>query len=485
MIVYVISQEGKALMPTKRFGKVRRLLKEGKAKAVRTKPFTIQLLYETKGYTQPLYMGIDPGTKNIGVSVRKESGEVLYLGEIETRSREVAEKMKERSIARRARRRHQREKRKRRAKKTKKIFESKSFRIKGRKEPLVCKEIKPKLVKFQNRKRKKGWLTPTAKHLLESHKEIVKKIKNLLPIEKVKVEYGQFDIQKLENPEIQGKEYQNGRMKGYRNALEYVLSRDKHICQLCEKREGKMEVHHVVWKQEGGQDVPENLVTLCEKCHAKVHKNKKVKAKLAETFTGMEKKYVPATLLNTIMPFFYKWLESQFTEVSKTYGYETKEKRLSQKLTKSHALDAYLVSLDSELVHPKFCDFIPYKFQQFRRHNRQLIYALRDRNYKLGKNIVAKNRNKKTGQLIESLYEFILDKGPSSLSSLKVYPGTKVHRSKFDKFRRGDTVSYQKKRYVVKGYGQMGRSLGFVGEKKYVLAKECKLMTKNTGLVCL
>lgn len=472
-------------MPTKRFGKVRRLLKEGKAKVVSTKPFTIQLLYETKGYTQTLYMGIDPGTKNIGISVRKETGEVVYLGEVETRSQEVTEKMKERSTARKARRRHQREKRKRRAKKAKKIFERKSFKIKGRKEPLVCKGIKPKLVKFQNRKRKKGWLTPTARHLLESHQAIVEKIKKILPIKKVSVEYGQFDIQKLENPEIQGKEYQNGRMKGYRNASEYVLSRDKHTCQLCEKRQGKLEVHHVVWKQEGGQDVPENLVTLCEKCHAQVHKNQKMKAKLAEIFTGMEKKYTPATLLNTIMPFFYQWLQSQFKEVNITYGYETKEKRLSQQLSKSHTLDAYLISLEEEIIHPEFYNFVPYRFQQFRRHNRQLIYALRDRNYKLGKDIVAKNRNKKTGQTKESLHEFILDKGASCLSSLKVYPGTKVHRSKFDKFRRGDTVYYQKKRYVVKGYGEMGRSLGFVGEKKYVLAKECKLIAKNTGLVCL
>ena len=43
-------------MPTKRFGKVRRMLKNGEAKAIKSKPFTIQLLYETTYYTQPLIL---------------------------------------------------------------------------------------------------------------------------------------------------------------------------------------------------------------------------------------------------------------------------------------------------------------------------------------------------------------------------------------------------------------------------------------------
>ena len=46
MLVYVLKQNGQPFMPTERFGKVRRLLKEKKAKVVRRKPFTIKLLYE-------------------------------------------------------------------------------------------------------------------------------------------------------------------------------------------------------------------------------------------------------------------------------------------------------------------------------------------------------------------------------------------------------------------------------------------------------
>ena len=46
--VRVLDLNGERMMPTKRFGKVRRLLKAKLAKVVSRKPFTIKLLYQTK-----------------------------------------------------------------------------------------------------------------------------------------------------------------------------------------------------------------------------------------------------------------------------------------------------------------------------------------------------------------------------------------------------------------------------------------------------
>ena len=46
-VVYVLNKEGKPLMPTKRCGHVRILLKEKKAVVVERLPFTIQLKYDT------------------------------------------------------------------------------------------------------------------------------------------------------------------------------------------------------------------------------------------------------------------------------------------------------------------------------------------------------------------------------------------------------------------------------------------------------
>jgi len=45
-------------MPTKRFGKVKWLLKTEKAKIVQHRPFTIQLTYESTQFTQPLTLGL-------------------------------------------------------------------------------------------------------------------------------------------------------------------------------------------------------------------------------------------------------------------------------------------------------------------------------------------------------------------------------------------------------------------------------------------
>jgi len=63
-VVYVIAQDGTPLMPTERFGKVRWLLKEGRAKVVKKSPFTIQLQYESTMYVQklPEDMEAAPGT---------------------------------------------------------------------------------------------------------------------------------------------------------------------------------------------------------------------------------------------------------------------------------------------------------------------------------------------------------------------------------------------------------------------------------------
>ncbi|MBQ7456044.1 MAG: RRXRR domain-containing protein [Desulfovibrio sp.] len=68
-IVYVKGYNGNTLSSTKRCGHVRWLLKNGKAKVIRKKPFQIQLLYqEEEKYktkeTQKTVLGIDPECQN-------------------------------------------------------------------------------------------------------------------------------------------------------------------------------------------------------------------------------------------------------------------------------------------------------------------------------------------------------------------------------------------------------------------------------------
>ena len=87
--VYVLNKDGKPLMPTTRCGHIRHLLKEKKARVVRTNPFTIKLVYETDDVVQPLYLGIDPGRTNIGVAVVKVDGTAVFTAHLETRNKEI------------------------------------------------------------------------------------------------------------------------------------------------------------------------------------------------------------------------------------------------------------------------------------------------------------------------------------------------------------------------------------------------------------
>ena len=68
-MVYVLNKKGQPLMPTNRYAKIRILLKEKKAKVVNSKPFTVQLLYDTTEFVQQTTLGIDSGYLNIGYSV--------------------------------------------------------------------------------------------------------------------------------------------------------------------------------------------------------------------------------------------------------------------------------------------------------------------------------------------------------------------------------------------------------------------------------
>ena len=85
MPVYVINDNGQPLMPTQRFGKVRRMLSSGKAKVVNRCPFTIKLNYHAEEKVQPVSLGIDAGSKVTGVSAETED-KVLYEAEVELRN---------------------------------------------------------------------------------------------------------------------------------------------------------------------------------------------------------------------------------------------------------------------------------------------------------------------------------------------------------------------------------------------------------------
>ena len=201
MPVYVVSQNGKPLMPSYRYAHVRILLKGGMAKVIKTKPFTIKLLYETTEYTQPLYGGTDPGRTNIGNAVLNQDGEPVYTDHVETRNKQIPDLMKERAAHRNASRRGERHRRQRRAIKNGTItFPLEKERILlGCEEPIINKFIINSEARFSNRKRPPGWLTPTARQLVQTTLNMVKKILTILPVTDWTLEINRFAFMLMED----------------------------------------------------------------------------------------------------------------------------------------------------------------------------------------------------------------------------------------------------------------------------------------------
>ncbi len=332
MVVYVLNKQGKPLMPCHP-AKARILLKQGKAKVVQRTPFTIQLLYGSSGYKQPIVLGVDSGYSHIGLSAITQKKEV-YSAEVQLRT-DIVKLLSERREYRRARRHRK------------------------------TRYRKPR---FLNRRRPEGWLSPSIQHKLDSHIKAVNLVKKILPITKINVEVANFDIQKIKNPNMSRKEYQNGEQKGFWNVREYVLCRDNHTCQICKGKSGDnvLEVHHIVSRQVGG-DRPDNLITLCRSCHQRLHKGElKVKLKVNKGFKA-------ETFMSTIRWKLVNKLRELGNVVSVTYGYLTKLRRVELGLTKSHINDAFVIAGGSNQIRSSVYYFI----KQVRKCNRKLFKGIR------------------------------------------------------------------------------------------------------------
>lgn len=320
-MVYVLSKSRQPLMPTERHGWVRRSLKSGKAVVVKRLPFTIQLTYDCPEKTQALNLGQDLGFNTVGVSVTSKGKEV-FSAEYHLR-KDVSAKVTERRSYRRTRR---------------------------------GKNTRYRAARFDNRKRKV--LQPSIKQKVESHEQIIRNVSKILPITKVVVEANNFDVAKISNPDIKGKEYQDGDQKGFYNVKQYVLARDSYTCQAEKKGcSEKLHVHHIVFKSKGGSDAPKNLITLCEKHHSDLHKGKLV------LDVKTHKTLKTATMMNVVR----SQLLRRNPSFGETFGYETKYEREVLGLEKSHVNDAFVISGGREQIRT-----IPFVFHQKRRNNRCL-----------------------------------------------------------------------------------------------------------------
>ena len=251
----------------------------------------------------------------------------------------------------------------------------------------------------------------------------IENVHRILPVTKIVIETASFDLQKIKDPTISGADYQHGDQLGFWNVREYVLFRDGHECQCChgKSKDRVLNVHHIESRKTGG-DAPNNLITLCETCHTQYHKGS---IKLPLTIRRGTR-FKDETFMGIMRWAVYKRLKELYPDVHMTYGYITKNTRITHNLVKTHCVDARCIS-----GHP---DSTPlgYVFSQkkVRCHNRQIYKA---KIYKGG----VRKRNQapylvKGFRLFDKVrYKgrecFIFGRRSSGYFDIRMLDGTKVH----------------------------------------------------------
>lgn len=425
-MVYVLNKQGKPLMPTTRYGKVRRLLKEGKAVPVSNNPFTIRLKYEVENITQNIFIGLDTGRENIGISASLKDGSPIFLGELETNNKCIKLRMQERSEYRHERRRHKRNKKQRKAISnnatikngkddvfhSKKKCKSIEISYPGMKDTITHKVIKGAEAQFNNKKIKEGWISPSGKQLIQMHLLLIKEVAKFLPITYITVENVCFDFQKLENENIKNWQYGKGPLYGFKDYKDYINTLQKGKCLLCNN--SIEEYHHINGVKNGRYDNIKNIAGLCNNCHqglGGVHKNKDALERLLSLKEESYPKY-EIGLLNSIMPFLLEEISNYCKENDinffTTTGYETSKKRKELGLLKTHAIDAYCISLVASNAKGKTkLDIGIWKIKHFKKKSKNIIHKRGSRKYLYSGKVVAINRNKATNQKENSLKEYM------------------------------------------------------------------------------
>lgn len=333
-MVYVLSKTGQPLMPTENHAKVRVLLKQQKAKIVHRCPFTIQLLYDSTDYTQLVSLGIDAGSRHIGVSATTET-KVLYEADVTLRN-DIVDLLSTRREARRTRR---------------------------------SRKTRYRKPRFNNRTRKDDWLAPSVQQKMDTHLTTLRKVTEILPANSITVETASFNIQKIKNPNIASTGYQQGEQLDFWNVREYVLFRDGHKCQCCKgkSKDPVLNVHHIESRKTGG-NAPNNLITLCETCHKGYHNGNVSLPKNIRR--GM--KFNDAAFIGAMRWAFFNRVKETYEPLSimvnMTYGYITKNTRIEHNLPKDHFIDARCIS-----GHPDATsDGTVFYQKKVRCHNRQI-----------------------------------------------------------------------------------------------------------------
>lgn len=298
------------------------LMKKGKAAVFRMYPFTlIMKRVVDKIIAYPLSLRIDPGSKFTGISLVNNRDEVVWGMELQHRGLAIRDSLETRASIRRNRR---------------------------------VRHTRYRQARFLNRKRLKGWLSPSLMHRILTIETWVKRLIKLSPIAEIRQELVCFNFQQMENPEISGIEYQQGELLGY-EVREYLLNKWGRKCTYCDAKDIPLQIEHIKPKSKGGSNRISNLCLACEKCNQKKGTTD-IKVFLSKKPELLKKVQARAKLslkdgaaVNSTRWKLFERLKATELDVVTGSGGLTKFNRTRLELPKAHWLDAACVGMVDKL----------------------------------------------------------------------------------------------------------------------------------------
>ena len=315
--VFVVDQDKRPLDPVHP-GYARWLLSHQKASVFRRYPFAI-LLKESKPDTpvQPLRLKIDPGSQTTGLAlVNDVSGEVVWAAELTHRGQQVKKRLADRRAVRRSRR--QRKTRYRQA-------------------------------RWRNRRRKPGWLPPSTSSRIANLLTWVARLRRWSRIEALSQELVKFDTQLMQNPEIEGVEYQQGTLSGY-EVREYLLEKWQRRCAYCQADNVPLQIEHLTPRARGGSNRASHLTLACEPCNQRKGTRDAAEFGYPELQAQAKRPLQDAAAVNTTRWALYEQLKATRLPVEAGTGGRTKWNRTERHLPKAHWLDAACVGQSTPAV---------------------------------------------------------------------------------------------------------------------------------------
>lgn len=327
--VFVLSNTKKPLMPCTP-KRARKLLTAKRAAVYRMQPFTIILKDRDDGDLQKVEFKADPGSKTTGLALVgnfKNGRKVVWAANLQHRGAAIRANLESRASLRRGRR--------------------------GR-------HIRYRKARFDNRRRRANcggvWLPPSIKSRVDNVTVWYGRLNFLAPVSEAHIETVRFDMQKMQNPEISGVEYQRGDLAGF-EVREYLLEKFGRVCVYCGKQGVPLQIEHIQPKALGGSDRVSNLSIACAPCNlrkaaqpieqflaGKPELLKKIKAQAKAPLRD-------AAAVNSARYALGNEIKAWGLRTSFWSGGRTKLNRLAQGYAKDHWIDAACVGDSGKKVN--------------------------------------------------------------------------------------------------------------------------------------